>query len=189
MTDNERANACVDGSQSTSDLHWTGPIAIAQGADLTSGRHPSGHILMYAPNPLEPGSSVSHWAKVLTPNALMEPSFTAALHNLEIDLALLEDTGYPNVFDCGDATQDGNRTATDALFALNTSVGLSTCIETLCDINGTGNTTATDALGILNFCSGSRRRQARVRARPESLRAWSSLGKGDDHVVSFDLDR
>jgi hypothetical protein len=154
MTDSERQAAAIDGTQTTSDLHWTGDLAIAQGADLTDGRHASGHIEMYAPNPFESGSSVSHWAKSLTPNALMEPSFTAALHNLELDLALLEDTGYPNVFDCGDANQDGGRTATDALIALNTAVGLGSCIETSCDVNGTGNTTSTDALIILNVSVG-----------------------------------
>jgi len=154
MTNAERAAACIDGTQSTSDLHWTGPIAIAEGADLTSGRHSSGHILMYAPNPLEQGSSVSHWAKVVTPNALMEPSFTAALHNFELDIALLEDTGYPNLIRCGDANKDGSRTATDALIALNTAVGLATCIETLCDANSSGTTTSTDSLIILNLSVG-----------------------------------
>jgi hypothetical protein len=154
MSDSERQAAAIDGTQTTSDLHWTGDLAIAQGAELTNGRHPSGHIEMYAPNPFESGSSVSHWAKSLTPNALMEPSFTSALHNLELDLALLEDTGYPNVFRCGDANRDGSQTATDALIALNTAVGLGSCIETSCDVNSTGNTTSTDALIILNVSVG-----------------------------------
>ena len=154
MTNNERAVASVDGTQTTSDLHWTGDIAIAAGADLTDGRHASGHIEMYAPNPLEQGSSVSHWAKSLSPNALMEPSFTNSLHNVELDLALLEDTGYPSLFQCGDANQDGARTATDALIALNTSVGLATCIETLCDANSSGATTSTDSLILLNLSVG-----------------------------------
>jgi hypothetical protein len=154
MTDAERQAASIDGTQTTSDLHWTGPLAIAQGADLTDGRHPSGHIEMYAPNPFESGSSVSHWAKSLSPNALMEPAFTSSLHNVELDLALLEDTGYPSVFPCGDANQDGNRTATDALIALNTAVGLGACIETSCDVNSTGTTTSTDALIILNVSVG-----------------------------------
>ena len=89
-----------------------------------------------------------------TPNALMEPSFTNSLHNLELDLALLEDTGYPSLFQCGDANQDGQRTATDALLALNTSVGLATCIETLCDANSSGTTTSTDSLILLNLSVG-----------------------------------
>jgi hypothetical protein len=105
---------------------------------------------MYAPNPVEPGSSVSHWDKTLTPNQMMEPSFTNALHNIDLEIALFEDLGYPSLFDCGDATQDGALSASDALLALNVSVGLGTCIETLCDVNGSGTTTSTDALAILS---------------------------------------
>ena len=150
MTDFERAVASVDGSQSTSGLHWVGQSAIDAGEFLTSGRHSSGHLLMYAPNPVEPGSSVSHWAKVMSPNQMMEPSFTAALHNIDLELALFSDLGYPTIFPCGDATQDGLLSASDALFALNVSVGLGSCIETLCDVNGSGTTTSTDALAILN---------------------------------------
>lgn len=150
MTNNQRAVSAVDGTQSDSDLHWTGTSAIDAGADLGAGRHPSGHLLMYAPNPVEPGSSVSHWAKVLSPNQLMEPSFTKALHNIDLELALFADIGYPSLFDCGDGTQDGALTASDALLALNTAVDIATCIETLCDVNGSGTTTSTDALAILN---------------------------------------
>jgi hypothetical protein len=150
MTDFERATAAVDGTQSTSGLHWTGPAAIVAGAGLSAGRHSSGHLLMYAPNPVEPGSSVSHWAKVMSPNKMMEPSFTAALHDIDLEIALFEDLGYPSLFSCGDATRDGALSASDALLALNVSVGLASCIETLCDVNGTGTTTSTDALAILN---------------------------------------
>lgn len=146
MTDFERASASVD----TGDLHWVGPTAVDAGDFLTGGRHSSGHIRMYAPNPVEPGSSVSHWDTVVTPNQMMEPSFTSVLHNIDLELALFADLGYPSIFPCGDATQDGALSASDALFALNVSVGLGSCIETLCDVNGTGTTTSTDALAILN---------------------------------------
>jgi len=154
MTDFERAVASVDGTQSTSDLHTVAPTAVEAGEFLTGGRHTSGHLLMYAPNPVEPGSSVSHWAKVMTPNQMMEPSFTAALHNIDLELALFSDLGYPLIYPCGDATQDGSLSASDALLALNVSVGIGTCIETLCDVNGTGTTTSTDALVILNGAVG-----------------------------------
>jgi len=146
MTDFDRANAAV----SVTDLHWVGPAAVDAGDVLTAGRHTSGHIRMYAPNPVEVGSSVSHWDKSLSPNQMMEPSFTNALHNIDLELALFDDLGYPSIFPCGDATQDGMLSASDALLALNVSVGIGSCIETLCDVNGTGTTTSTDALAILN---------------------------------------
>ena len=42
----------------TGNLHWVGPDVIAAGAGLTSGRDPSGHVQMYAPNPLPAYSEV-----------------------------------------------------------------------------------------------------------------------------------
>ena len=164
MSNSERANAQIDGSQNSSDLHWTGTnvidgaaglVASLRGqAMLTGGVGQDGHVEMYAPNPSEPGSSVSHYAKTLTPNELMEPSFTNALHNVELTLDLYADLGYPAFFACGDGTKDGQISATDALLALNVSVGASSCMETLCDVNATGATTATDALAILNAAVG-----------------------------------
>jgi len=58
MTDAERVTASKD----TGDLHWVGGGVVAAGGSLTSGRHASGHIEMYAPNPQEPGSSVAHFS-------------------------------------------------------------------------------------------------------------------------------
>ena len=51
---------------------------------------------------------------------------------------------------CGDGNDDGGVTATDALLALNTSVGAQSCQACRCDVNGAGGITATDALIILN---------------------------------------
>jgi hypothetical protein len=92
MTNAERATAQKNGSQSSSDLHWTGAnvndgaaalVAALRGqAMLTGGVGSDGHVEMYAPNPIEPGSSVSHFAKTLTPSELMEPSFTSARHRV-----------------------------------------------------------------------------------------------------------
>ena len=55
---------------------------------------------------------------------------------------------------CGDGNVDGNVTATDALFALNTSVGAGACQACRCDVDATGSVTATDALRILNAAVG-----------------------------------
>jgi hypothetical protein len=121
---------------------------------LTGGVGSDDHVEIYAPNPVEPGSSVSHYAKTLTPSELMEPSFTSALHKVELSIELFRDLGYPEFIECGDGNRDGNVSATDALLALNVSVGSGTCMETLCDVNSTGTTTATDALALLNASVG-----------------------------------
>ena len=42
-------------------------MAVLQGAD------PNGHVLLWAPNPVAAGSSISHWDVIANPNLLMEP--------------------------------------------------------------------------------------------------------------------
>jgi len=56
--------------------------------------------------------------------------------------------------DCGDATADGETTATDALSALAAAVGTGTCPACVCDSDGSGSISATDALRILEAAVG-----------------------------------
>jgi hypothetical protein len=53
---------------------------------------------------------------------------------------------------CGDATDDGAITASDALRILQSAVGIVQC-SCVCDVNGSG-VTATDALAVLNAAVG-----------------------------------
>jgi len=62
----------VAASINTGNLHWVGANVGAQSALLSAGKVGT-HVRMYAPNPQEPGSSVSHYDTSLTPNELMEP--------------------------------------------------------------------------------------------------------------------
>ncbi|MGH9365714.1 MAG: hypothetical protein ACRD1B_10700 [Thermoanaerobaculia bacterium] len=93
MTNAQRLTA----SRNTGNLHWTGTQAIACGnAVLTAGRDPvTGHIEMFAPNPAQGGSSVSHFSTTLTPNQLMEPFYTGPLLVPDIDPCLLADLVAP----------------------------------------------------------------------------------------------
>ncbi len=67
------------------------------GVDHTrlAGTDVEGRLRLYAPNPLEPGSSVSHWDEPATPNLLMEPFITPDLTS-SVDLTQyhLADTGW-----------------------------------------------------------------------------------------------
>ncbi len=60
-----------------------------------AGLSANNHVLMFAPNPLQGGSSVSHWDVSATPNLLMEPAINADLTDA-IDLAdpLFRDIGW-----------------------------------------------------------------------------------------------
>jgi hypothetical protein len=55
---------------------------------------------------------------------------------------------------CGDATEDGAVTATDALLALGAAVGSIECATCLCDADGSGTTSASDALALLHTSVG-----------------------------------
>ena len=59
----------------------------------------TGHPRMFAPNPVQGGSSVSHWDTVLTPSQLMEPNITSGLsHSVrppqDLTFSLLTDVGW-----------------------------------------------------------------------------------------------
>jgi len=90
MTDTERASASV----ATDNLHWAGPFADALGGAFTAGTGPNGHIHMYAPSSYQSGSSVSHVDTTLTPNEVMEPSYTGPNHDITLTLEFLEDIGW-----------------------------------------------------------------------------------------------
>jgi len=118
MTNGQRQAAAID----TGDLHWTGPSVVAGSGDLVSGVGALGHVQMYAPNPVQSGSSVSHFSTALSPNELMEPSYTTPNHDLTRSRQLLEDLGWGacgnGVLDPGEACDDGNHAAADCCSAL-----------------------------------------------------------------------
>jgi cysteine-rich repeat protein len=109
MTNAQRVTASTD----TGDLHWVGAGVVASGGDLSSGRHASGHVEMYAPGTQQPGSSVSHFSTSLAPDDVMEPSYTAPNHDLALAAALMTDIGWGpicgnDVVEGGEACDDGN---------------------------------------------------------------------------------
>jgi hypothetical protein len=85
----------VVASRDTGDLHWKGPAVVAASGRLSTGAHsPSGHVRMYAPNPLESGSSVSHWDTVLSPDEIMEPRYVRPIHDVGLMRELFDDLGW-----------------------------------------------------------------------------------------------
>ena len=74
-----------------------GPVTATLGTrpPLLAGGDDAGYVRMYAPNPLQSGSSVSHFDVVTTPNTLMEPAINTDLTS-SVDLAryLMEDIGW-----------------------------------------------------------------------------------------------
>ena len=78
-----------------------GLVTVSLGTDPTriAGADASGNPLLYTPNPLVSGSSVSHWDVTATPNLLMEPNINADLTTtlvppLDLTVPLLKDLGW-----------------------------------------------------------------------------------------------
>jgi len=51
-------------------------------------------VRLYGPDPVEPGSSLSHWSDACSPNLVMEPAYTGPNHDPTMELALFKDIGW-----------------------------------------------------------------------------------------------
>ncbi len=83
MSNAERAASAVN----TSNVVWDGAAVAAASGFLFSGKIGE-NPLLFTPNPVRPGSSLSHWDTSATPNLLMEPNITFSLTD---DLDLTEE--------------------------------------------------------------------------------------------------
>lgn len=86
----------ADGAALRAALAGGGAVSVSLFKDpnLLAGLRDGG-VLMYAPNPFEPGSSVSHWATSARPNLLMEPFMSDELDGgLDLTLALMRDLDW-----------------------------------------------------------------------------------------------
>ena len=89
MTNAQRVSA----STHTGSLHWVGAKVRASSGLLSAGKL-GDHVQMYAPSPQQSGSSVSHWDTALTPNQILEPTYTVPLHRPALELPLFQDIGW-----------------------------------------------------------------------------------------------
>ena len=176
MSDVERLVSSID----TGDLHWVGPDVIATGGTLTAGRDSiSGHVEMYAPNPVEDGSSVSHFSTSLSPDELMEPFITGPNHNVDLTVALLKDIGWDapkcgnGVVDAGEECDDGNTNSADG------------CTNS-CTICGNGVVTAPEQCDDGNLTGGDGCEPSCIvtGALPAPDYSPTAAGKGDTASVN-----
>lgn len=76
-------------------------VGVTLGVDMTvrAGADADGRALLNAPNPVQPGSSISHWDPIASRNQLMEPAINGDLtHNVkppfDLSLPLMRDIGW-----------------------------------------------------------------------------------------------
>lgn len=92
MTNAERATSAIN----TNNVMWDGPNVRIDSGFLTAGREAAtGRVELFAPNPVQGGSSLSHFSSAASPNLLMEPNINLGLP-LDLDLTrqLMRDIGW-----------------------------------------------------------------------------------------------
>lgn len=97
------------------------------------------------------GEECAHAVTYLGHDRLVVGGYTSVFGIRQFVLAAFESD---MVRECGDANEDGDVTATDALIALRTAVQSASCDLCVCDTNGSGSITASDALLILRAAVG-----------------------------------
>lgn len=91
MTDAERVLAC----KSEPNLLWTGSqVTAAALSSLTAGLNHN-LVRLYAPNPVQVGSSVNHFSSAIVPSQMMRPDYIQAQHDPGLALPLMQDLGWP----------------------------------------------------------------------------------------------
>jgi hypothetical protein len=84
-----------DGTAIRAQLSAGVQAKIFANSRLLAGAGLEGRMLLYAPNPVEQGSSISHWDTSAKPNLLMEPNLSSDLpHTVDLTLPLLRDIGW-----------------------------------------------------------------------------------------------
>jgi hypothetical protein len=74
----------------------TARLALDQA--VIAGASPGGNALLNAPNPVQVGSSISHWDPIATPNQLMEPAINS---DLTFSVTAPTDLTYAQLRDVG----------------------------------------------------------------------------------------
>ena len=79
----------------------SGGVLASLGLDLEirAGADEAGRGLLWTPNPVQPGSTISHWDEIAVPNQLMEPAINDDLtHSVtppqDLTFILLQDLGW-----------------------------------------------------------------------------------------------
>jgi hypothetical protein len=85
----------ADGATIRANIAQGVSVALRLNPDRRSGADLSNRMLLYAPNPVEAGSSTSHWDTSAYPHLLMQPNLAGDLpHVVDLTLPLLRDIGW-----------------------------------------------------------------------------------------------
>jgi hypothetical protein len=118
-----------DGSSILTAL-GSGAVNVTLGVDtsLYAGASADNRALLNAPNPVQPGSSISHWDPIAFPNQLMEPAINSDLtHSVkapqDLTLSLMRDVGWFPDADNDGVPNDSDQCASSLLAEGEISIG------------------------------------------------------------------
>jgi hypothetical protein len=85
----------ADGATLRSNLASGVNVTLLLDTSVLAGADASGRDLLFSTNPIQGGSSISHWDTIAFPNLLMEPNINPDLtHSVDLTLPLLRDIGW-----------------------------------------------------------------------------------------------
>jgi hypothetical protein len=119
----------ADGAAIKAQLGVGVTMKIGPNPAFLAGADDNGRVLLYAPNPVEAGSSISHWDVSAEPSLLMEPFITDGLYNtVDLTKFAFEDIGWfqPRTTDSGPGPGPAGVALRDAWpnpFTITTSIG------------------------------------------------------------------
>ena len=97
----------ADGAKIRSNLGSGVNTTLRVDPSVLSGADAQGRAFLFSTNPIQSGSSISHWDTIAFPNLLMEPNISPDLtHDVDLTLPVLRDIGwFPDLDD--DSIPDG----------------------------------------------------------------------------------
>ncbi|MFP6597732.1 MAG: hypothetical protein VCC01_09770, partial [Candidatus Hydrogenedentota bacterium] len=148
MSEAQRAAANI----SVNELVWKGSIV-----ETEHGSKP----LMYAPNPVQDGSSVSHWDTSNSPNLVMEPFATDAFTDITLERQLFDDIHWPllsigdpldpdNVYTRFSASTNGNGALTTPFNNLADAVAAASSVANIRMVSSSSTETFTGSASLGN---------------------------------------
>lgn len=85
----------ADGAKLKANLASGVSVTLRLNPAQLAGADPSGRVLLFATNPVQLGSSISHFESLAFPNLLMEPNINNDLkHDVDLTLPALRDMGW-----------------------------------------------------------------------------------------------